>query len=306
MLMQVFLALPIILYLVQVAHQMFNRVRSRTHISSCELLPGGVVRLEFPHPKGMRACQAGQYIKVSIEAVSRLEVHPFTLSGCPEDGILQLHIKDLGDWTHRLYVLASKKDIKGRLIHAMGPFSTRSTEVANYKNLVLVGAGIGATPFTSILENMLKKNNSDGKRIHFHWIVREQQAARSWFRGLLEAIENCRCELNIMATIWYTGGMIVHSSFHRSLFELSDELFLEKTGRDIVTNVLRGNHNLSVKFGRPCWDYVLREHLKQDLTTNPLGVFCCGPSSITNALQLSCSEISSIKNPVNFRHYCKH
>jgi len=204
----VFLALPILLYSAQILHLVYNRLRSRSHIISSEALPGGVTMIEFPTPKGMRPCSAGQYVQISIGAISQLEIHPFTLSGCPAGGILRLHIKALGDWTRHLYELATDNKLQGSTIHALGPFTTRSNEVAKYDDIILVGAGIGATPFTSILEQSLKHKKAEKKTVHFNWLVREQQAAQTWFHDLIQSIEDSNSNLNIRATIWYTGGKV--------------------------------------------------------------------------------------------------
>lgn len=37
--------------------------------------------------------------------MSKYELHPFTLSSCPDDPFLECHIKAVGDWTGELYSL---------------------------------------------------------------------------------------------------------------------------------------------------------------------------------------------------------
>eukprot|EP00890_Picochlorum_soloecismus_P003524 jgi/Picsp_1/4172/NSC_01681-R1_nadph oxidase 1 len=295
----VFLALPILLYSAQILHLAYNRLRSRSHIISSEALPGGVTMIEFPTPKGMRPCSAGQYVQISIGAISQLEIHPFTLSGCPAGGILRLHIKALGDWTRHLYELATDNKLQGSTIHALGPFTTRSNEVAKYDDIILVGAGIGATPFTSILEQSLKHKKAEKKTVHFNWLVREQQAAQTWFHDLIQSIEDSNSNLNIRATIWYTGGKVGDSPVQRTLFNLSEEFFCEAVGRDLLTGVHRGNNNVLVRFGRPCWDSLIRDHVKKHRLSKRLGVFCCGPDSLVNSLKKACSRFSSLTKPIN-------
>lgn len=258
-----------------------------------------MTRIEFLIPKGMGPCSAGQYVQISIGAISHLEIHPFTLSGCPGDGILRLHIKALGDWTRRLYELATDNKLQGSTIHAMGPFTTRSNEVTKYDDIILVGAGIGATPFTSILEHFLKQNKTKNKRIHFNWLVRDQQAAQTWFHDLIQSIEDSSSELNIRVTIWYTGGKVGDSPVQRTLFNLSEEFFCEAVGRDLVTGIHRNNSNVLVRFGRPCWDSLIRDHVRKHSLSKQLGVFCCGPNSLVNSLKKSCSRFSSLKRPIN-------
>lgn len=296
---QVFLALPILLYLAQTLHLTYNRFQSRSHIISSEALPGEVTRIEFPIPRGMRPCNPGQYVQISIGAISQLEVHPFTLSGCPGNGILRLHIKALGDWTRCLYQLATHNKLQGSTIHAMGPFTTRSNEVTKYNDIILVGAGIGATPFTSILEHSLKHNKTENKSIYFNWLVREQQAAQTWFHDLIQSIEDSNGNLNIRATIWYTGGKVGDSPVQKALFNLSEEFFREAVGRDLLTGIRKRNSNITVRFGRPCWDAVIRDHIRKHTLSKRLGVFCCGPNSLVNSLKKSCSRFSSLTKPID-------
>ena len=247
----------------------------------------------------MGACKAGQYVEITIHAISHVEVHPFSLSGCPSDGILQLHIKDLGDWTHRLYELASENRLNGETIYVMGPFVTRAHQVMKYSNILLVSAGIGATPFVSIIENILKTDQSKKKRVHFHWLVNDQQAAKSWFPGLLQAVEDYSGDQQIMASVWYTGGRVFSSSTEKRLFEFSEKLFWDKNGRDFVMGIQKKNHRVEVNFGRPTWDDVLLEHTS-GADEEPIGVFCCGPDGLTNSLGIACMEQSTLKKPINF------
>ena len=252
----------------------------------------------------MGKCKAGQYIKLTIPSITRFETHPFTLSGCPEDGVLQLHIKSLGDWTRRVYDLAVQDELESCKIHVVGPFVTRTSEVANYANLVLVGAGVGATPFTSVLESMLKKSSMEDRCVDFHWIVGNQQAARSWFPGLLQSIEDCSSDLSIRVTIWYTGGRMLHSATQKGLFDFSNFLYREKLGKEILTGIRVKNLNVAARFGRPCWKAVLHSHMKMTTITKPIGVFCCGPQGLVQDVNSACDEMSSKARPVNF--HCEH
>jgi predicted ferric reductase len=297
--LQVFLALPCLLFIVQFVHKAFSRLHQRSHIIESQILPGGVTRIVFPRPKSMGACKAGQYVEITIHAISHVEVHPFSLSGCPGDGMLQLHIKDLGDWTHRLYELASENRLNGQTIYVMGPFVTRAYEFMKYSNILLVGGGIGATPFVSIIENILKTDQSKKKRVHFHWLVNDQQAAKSWFPGLLQAVEDYSGDQQIMASVWYTGGRVFSSSIEKRLFEFSEKILWDENGRDFVMGIQKKNHRVKVNFGRPTWDDVLFEQTS-GADEEPIGVFCCGPDGLTNSLEIACMEQSTLKQPINF------
>jgi hypothetical protein len=92
-----------------------------------------------------------------------------------------------------------------------GPFGSASEDFQKYEVAVLVGAGIGVTPFASILKSIwYRVNYPTGKRsklrkVHFFWVyplpsmivaraLINKQICRDfesfeWFRALLTAIE---------------------------------------------------------------------------------------------------------------------
>ncbi|KAI5307941.1 hypothetical protein KEM55_006987 [Ascosphaera atra] len=76
-----------------------------------------------------------------------------------------------------------------------GPFGSASGDVFKYETVLLVGAGIGVTPFASILKSMWHRFNSPDltkatplKKVYFFWVCREISAFE-WFKSLLLAIE---------------------------------------------------------------------------------------------------------------------
>ncbi|KAJ3336145.1 hypothetical protein HDU93_003574 [Gonapodya sp. JEL0774] len=73
--------------------------------------PGSVLRLKFHHP--VIRHEAGQYLFLSVPTISWMEWYPFTISSQPdlmEDNVaITVHIKDLGDWTHKLHREARKR-----------------------------------------------------------------------------------------------------------------------------------------------------------------------------------------------------
>lgn len=74
-----------------------------------------------------------------------------------------------------------------------GPFGSASEDVFKFEVAVLVGAGIGVTPFASILKSIwYRMNYSTGKtrlrKVYFFWVCRDF-GSLEWFRELLLAIE---------------------------------------------------------------------------------------------------------------------
>lgn len=80
-------------------------VLAREQISLAKL-PGDIVRIQFSKVRadtGARShYEAGQYVFVCVPRLGYLEWHPFTISSSPQEALVMIHIKALGDWTKRL------------------------------------------------------------------------------------------------------------------------------------------------------------------------------------------------------------
>ena len=78
-------------------------------------------------------------------------------------------------------------------IYLDGPFGSASEDVFKYEVAVLVGAGIGVTPFASILKSIWYRmnyshQNTRLRKVYFFWVCRDF-GSFEWFRSLLMAIE---------------------------------------------------------------------------------------------------------------------
>lgn len=74
-----------------------------------------------------------------------------------------------------------------------GPFGSASEDVFKYEIAVLVGAGIGVTPFASILKSIwyrmnYPKQKTRLRKVYFFWVCRDF-GSFEWFKSLLNAIE---------------------------------------------------------------------------------------------------------------------
>ncbi len=146
---------------IYVLERILREVRSRqlTTITKAIRHPGDTIEIQFK--KSQFSYLPGQYIFVNIPDVSRLEWHPFTLTSAPEEDHVSVHIRIVGDWTKKManrlgYYEGSNKLDASMLpvLRVDGPFGTPSQQVYDYETVVLVGAGIGVTPFASILKSM--------------------------------------------------------------------------------------------------------------------------------------------------------
>ncbi|CAK1365737.1 unnamed protein product [Cercospora beticola] len=94
---------------------------------------------------------AGQYILLQVPQLALFQWHPFTISACRGDE-MQVHIKVEGDWTEGLRDLGLKQSrIK---VGLDGPFGAPAQRFYDYDYSIIVGGGIGITPFSAILTDL--------------------------------------------------------------------------------------------------------------------------------------------------------
>jgi hypothetical protein len=157
-------------------------------------------------------------------------VSQFTITSAPEDPYVSVHIRQVGDWTHGLGELigvgpsvvssltkaamaATEKDEKSGpsrgdfveidssralpQVQVDGPYGAPAEDVFNVEVAVLVGAGIGVTPFASILKHIWyrqKRGNLGAlKRVEFFWVCRDAPSF-GWFQSLLQEVEAAQAD----------------------------------------------------------------------------------------------------------------
>ncbi|KAK5714053.1 hypothetical protein LTR15_010961 [Elasticomyces elasticus] len=109
-----------------------------------------LVTCRHPHGHDWRY-SAGQYILLQVPKLSHFQWHPFTISSC-RGNILQVHIKMDGDWTKKLAeLMGDEADLK---VGIDGPFGAPAQRFYNYDYSIIVGGGIGITPFSAILTDL--------------------------------------------------------------------------------------------------------------------------------------------------------
>ncbi|KIX06881.1 uncharacterized protein Z518_04857 [Rhinocladiella mackenziei CBS 650.93] len=102
--------------------------------------------------------KAGQYVFLQVPQISFFQWHPFTISTCVGREI-QLHIKTDGNWTEKLREL---KDL--RFVGIDGPFGAPAQRFYEFDQAIIVGAGIGVTPFSGILNDLQTREDHHWSR----------------------------------------------------------------------------------------------------------------------------------------------
>jgi hypothetical protein len=259
-----------------------------------ELVPlrSGVTRLVAETPPDWRHA-AGDYVFVRIPEIAEHEWHPFTISSAPElDDRIELHVRSAGNWTRALHRKAEANAVPGR-IHVDGPFGTPSGHIFECPRVVLVGAGIGVTPFAAILQSIgeRRRHPEDGapvpSRVDFVWLAHDQYAFE-WFTERLAALESGDPRTALHYHLYLTG---TRTAITTSSLALARELLHRSEGRDLWTGLAA-----RTQFGHPNWDHLLAQ-IRRDAGADEVQMFYCGPLSTVPTLRSACG-----RHGVGFRH----
>ncbi|KAJ1660702.1 hypothetical protein IWQ61_000410 [Dispira simplex] len=169
-------------------------------------------------------------------------------------------------------------------IRVDGPFGAPTEHVFDYEVSILVGAGIGVTPFASVLKSLWHRVTQPGRlselrKVYFIWVCRDIQAFE-WFQDLLVALEeeNLGNFLDIRA---YLTGKLSEDQIRNLAIHSS------KGGPDALT----GRKNPTY-FGRPNFDQLFAQ-IAYEQPHKKVGVFFCGPKPIALTLRRVSQQYST-------------
>ncbi|KAM5221276.1 NADPH oxidase 1 isoform 1-T1 [Ctenodactylus gundi] len=275
---------PFILYVFERILR-FCRSQQRVEITKVVMHPSKVLELQM-NKRGF-SMEVGQYIFVKCPSISLLEWHPFTLTSAPEEDFFSIHIRAAGDWTENLIRAFEQQHSPIPRIQVDGPFGTVSEDVFQYEVAVLVGAGIGVTPFASILKSVWYKlqradHNLKTQKIYFYWICRET-GAFAWFKDLLISLEQ---EMEKLGKLGFLNFRLFLTGWDSNIAGHAALNF------DKATDILTGLKQ-KTSYGRPMWD----NEFSRIAAAHPksvVGVFLCGPRTLAESLRKCCHRHSSL------------
>jgi NADPH oxidase 2 len=126
--------------------------------------------MELQIKKDHVTVRAGDYIFLNCPDVSYWQWHPFTLTSAPEEDYISVHIRIVGNFTGALakacgcdFDSKEKGGVVGTdtnpplnktlpRVMVDGPFGSASEDFFKFEAVLLVGAGIGVTPFASCVQ----------------------------------------------------------------------------------------------------------------------------------------------------------
>jgi predicted ferric reductase len=263
-----------------------KRRAAASRVNSSSALRSGVTRLEIERPQGFEFA-AADYVFLRIPAVARHEWHPFTLSSAPEREQLTVHVRALGNWSKALRRVVDAAPGAPLTAYVDGPYGSPSAHIFGSRVAVLIGAGIGVTPFASVLESLvLRGNGASGRpsaleKAYFFWLNRDQYSFE-WFSTLLTELEALDRRALLEIHLCMTGA---HSGATALGLELARDVMHAAGRSDMITGLRTHTH-----VGRPDWEGMLGAIAGRHPGTQ-VDVYFCGPAGLAARLLPLCRRL---------------
>lgn len=341
-----YIAVPVLLYAGERTLRFCRSGLYPVRLLKVAIYPGDVLTLQMTKPPQFRY-KSGQYMFVQCPAVSPFEWHPFSITSAPGDDFLSIHVRQLGDWTQKLKktfsdVCESPVAGKSGLLRADettgttlprlfidGPYGAPAQDYQKYDVLLLVGLGIGATPFISILKDLLSnivkkeeqedmemdlypvpnfppqisKTSPKQKKIlkttnaYFYWVTREQ-GSFDWFKGIMNEVAELD-QRGVIEMHNYLTSVYEEGDARSALITMVQALNHAKNGVDIVSGTRVRTH-----FAKPNWKKVLSKIGSKHANAR-IGVFYCGIPVLAKELSKLCFEYNQ-RGATKFEFHKEH
>lgn len=220
--------------------------------------------------KCIKGYTTGQHVYIKVPCVSSYEWHPFTLSSIPEEELVSVSIRCLGDWTNNLRdKLLEEPDGSVDLL-VNGPFASPADSYEDYDYLVLVASGIGVTPFIGILKDIsLNSFDKKIKRVDLIWTVPDSGSLKWFDEEISEAWSNS------------TNDKI---KFHLFITEkIGDpEKIKEITSHRVSSRIL--GTDIMYNYGRPDFKKFFKKYSSEG-TNIEVACIVCGGDSLRNSVK---------------------
>ena len=321
------------------AHFYYHR---RVGVSTVLLHPSNVLEIRFD--KGGMNYRAGQWIFLKCPAVSNIQWHPFSISSCPYDSYVSVHIRQAGDFTKDFRDLFNDRvtpayDIgdfdpsvrAASIIQARpltqempeiiieGPYGSPAEDMFGNEVAVLIGAGIGVTPWASVLKSLwhlrdhkISKAGHRLRRVEFIWTCRDLTMFE-WFQNLITS-------LNEQSLALKSSDKSIRVSCHTYITRPTDaEKSAYKNNQEAVggyrsVGTMLDPHHITTKrqqynnvhIGRPNFKTIFRDirdnfNIATDNSSlrgrlrgrDQIGVNFCGPKSMARDVRLACTEATT-------------
>ncbi|XP_063761155.1 NADPH oxidase 5 [Eleginops maclovinus] len=190
-----------------------------------------------------------------------------------------------------------------------GPYGTPTRQIFASEHAVLIGAGIGITPFASILQSIMyryrmRKQNcpsckyswcenfkdSDMKlrKVDFIWINRDQKSFE-WFVSLLTNMEMDQAdeepEGRFLEMHMYMTSALSKNDMKAIGLQMALDLLAKKEKRDSITGL-----RTRTQPGRPEWGKVFQKISEEN--KGKVHVFYCGSPALAKLIKAQCERFA--------------
>ncbi|CCG82319.1 Putative uncharacterized protein [Taphrina deformans PYCC 5710] len=248
----------------------------------------------------------GQYILLCIPAISALQWHPFTISSF-SDHEIRVHIRTTsGRWTSKV------RTTDFDLAMVDGPFGSPAEKFFGFDRTVVIGTGIGITPYIGVLSNDSIKarqrlnsghsaNVLKAQSVDFHWIARDASVF-SWFATLLNTATTEKPGVKV--NTYLTSKQNSTAAYVFSVLVDRNERPIARVPASHLGPELSSLTGLRNKttFGRPDFTDILERNEAEIPSefTGTIGVFFCGPKYVGMEISDRCKEMSLRRRKVQW------
>ncbi|KAF4302555.1 hypothetical protein SLS57_002466 [Botryosphaeria dothidea] len=317
--------------------RLYREIRARrdTKIVKVVRHPYDAVEIQFTKPS--MKYKPGQWLFLNCPSVSGYQWHPFTITSCPYDPYISVHVRQVGDFTRSLadalgagpaqaklyddmdpmgmYEIALQHGQEMPAIRIDGPYGAPAEDVFDNEIAVLIGTGIGVTPWAAILKNIWHMRLSPNppkrlRRVEFIWVCKDTSSFE-WFQALLSSLE---------AQSMGSADPKGEEEFLRIHTYLTQKVDVDTANNIVLNSVGTDKDPLTelksrTNFGRPDFTKLLvgmrdgimtRSYmggLESSLRTD-IGVYFCGPSVAARDIKKACKTATC--PDVRFRFWKEH
>ncbi|XP_032804703.1 NADPH oxidase 5 isoform X3 [Petromyzon marinus] len=190
-----------------------------------------------------------------------------------------------------------------------GPYGTATRQILMSEHAVLIGAGIGITPFASILQSCMYRyrmrkqtcpscayswcesmNDHDMRlrKVDFFWINRDQTSFE-WFVSLLTKLEleqaDKEPEGRFLEMHMYMTSALISNDMMALGLQRALDLLAQKENRDSITGL-----RTRTQPGRPDWGKVFQK--LADENKGKVQVFFCGAPALAKVIKSHCEQFN--------------
>ncbi|KAF9066485.1 ferric reductase like transmembrane component-domain-containing protein [Rhodocollybia butyracea] len=269
----------------------------KTRVSTAIIRPVpelGITRLEVPNINS--GWRAGQHVRLRVISsgmglIGWSEVHPFTIASVansPEG--LVLYCKKAGDWTNKLYNMASSSSgedgARKVSVIVQGPYGgLGNCMVSSFSAAVFICGGSGITLATSIMQELIQKDldgESRVKSIRLIWTIQDPSALSPMLPLFTSMIQQS-VFTPVQISVFYTRA---------------------PTGKPPFTDDFFRSTSLTLSPGRP----KIHKHLEQTISgttylnsdpkggsANGLFVGVCGPVALADSVFAEAGKIDAYR-----------